>query len=455
MMENGRTAARILVVDDQPSFRFLIQGYLRDAGFNTTCVADGAGALVALEQSGIDLVLSDLVMPGMGGVILLQEVRRRYPQLPFLLVTAHGSVDTAVAAMKEGADDYLLKPLHREELVLTVRRSLENARLRLRHDQMEDFLKEQFSFQNIKSVSPAMGTVLAAARQVSAAPRTTVAICGESGVGKEVLARAIHTASGSPPAAFVPVNCAAMPENLLESELFGHVKGAFTGADFEREGKCRRARGGTLFLDEIGDMPLPLQAKLLRVLEERVFESVGSDVQQPADFRVIVATNRDLNKLSSQGLFRADLFYRLYVFPLTIPPLRERKEDIPYLAEHFIASFRRHQGKPLPGLSKTALDFLLAHDWPGNVRELRNRLEYATIITNGELIQPEHLQLQSAASPHRSTSAATIALHFEFTPDEFSYQQVIQRLMDWAMQQSGNNKSAAARLLKTTRKLFY
>jgi len=454
-MASVPSAANILVVDDQKSFRFMIKGYLKDAGFDTTCAVSGIEALTVLERSNIDMVLSDLVMPDMDGVQLLQEVRRRYPRLPFLLITAHGSVDTAVAAMKEGADDYLLKPLHREELILTVRRSLDSARLRQRHDQMEDFLKEHYSFQNIKSISPAMGAVLDATRQVAAVPKTTVAIYGESGAGKEVLARAIHTASGSPPAAFVPVNCAAIPEALLESELFGHVKGAFTGADREREGKCRRARGGTLFLDEIGDMPLPLQAKLLRVLEEKVFESVGSDVPQPTDFRVIVATHRDLREMSKQRRFRADLFYRLNVFPLTVPPLRERKEDIPYLAEHFIASFRQHQGKALPGLSKAALDVLMSHDWPGNVRELRNRLEYASIITNGELIQPKHLLLQRGSSPHPVAVSENISLHFEFTPEEFSFDLVIERLKEWAMQQSGNNKSAAARLLQTSRKLFY
>lgn len=450
----GTSAACILVVDDKKSFRFMVKGYLEDAGFVTACAGGGLEALAILELSRIDLVISDLVMPEMDGVALLQEVRRQYPQLPFLLITAHGSVDTAVVAMKAGAGDYLLKPLHREALILTVKRNLESARLRQSHDQMADFIKERFSFQNIKTVSATMGAVLAAARQVAASPRTTVALFGESGSGKEVLARAIHTASASPPASFVPVNCAAIPETLLESELFGHVKGAFTGADQEREGKCRRARGGTLFLDEIGDMPLALQAKLLRVLEERVFESVGSDVQQPADFRIIVATHRDLKERCHQGLFRTDLFYRLNVFPLIIPPLRQRKQDIPHLAEHFLETFRQHQGKSLPGLSKAALDYLLAHDWPGNVRELRNRLEYASIITNDELIQSHHLRL-GGTSVQASTGAETIALRFEFTPEEFSYNQVVRHLLDWALQQSGNNKSAAARLLKISRKLFY
>jgi two-component system, NtrC family, response regulator AtoC len=449
------SAAKILIVDDKQSFRFLLEGYLKDAGFESSSVAGGKAALELLEKTHFDLVLSDLVMPEMDGVTLLREIHSRFPQLPFLVITAHGSVETAVVAMKEGAADYLLKPLHRDELLLTIERTLENARLRQRCDQMESLFNEKFSFQNIKSISPAMGAVLTAARQVAAHPLTTVALYGESGVGKEVLARAIHFASGCSPASFIAVNCAAIPETLLECELFGHVKGAFTGADSPREGKCRRALGGTLFLDEIGDMPLALQAKLLRVLEEKVFESVGSDIPQAADFRIIVATHRDLKELSRQGQFRTDLFYRLNVFPLTIPPLRERKEDIPSLVDHFLADFRHHQGKSLPGLSKAALDFLVSHDWPGNVRELRNRLEYATIISNSELIQPDHLQLKNAVFAHPAISAETVSLHFEFSPDEFSYDEVIARLMDWALQQSGNNKSAAARLLKTSRKLFY
>jgi DNA-binding NtrC family response regulator len=448
-------AEKILIVDDKTSFRFLVKNYLNDVGYTAICADSGAAALELLEQQPVDLILSDLVMPEMSGEALLAAVQQRFPQIPFVVITAHGSVESAVNAMRQGADDYLIKPLIREELLLTVGRCLEGARLRQRCDQMEGLLNQRFSFENIKSVSPAMGAVLNAARQVATFPDTTVSIFGESGSGKEVLARAIHAASGCSPATFVPVNCASIPENLLESELFGHVKGAFTGADNNREGKCARAGGGTLFLDEIGDMPLVLQAKLLRVLEEKVYERLGSDVTEPADFRVIVATHRHLKELAQQGQFRTDLFYRLNVFPLAIPPLRERKEDIPALAEYFLATFRLHQGKFQPGLSRAALDHLMAHDWPGNVRELRNRLEYATIITNGELIQPQHLRLlQTVAAPAPSPSSA-VTLQFEFNSDEFSLDAVLERLKEWALLHSNNNKSAAARLLKTTRKFFY
>ncbi|KAB0669057.1 sigma-54-dependent Fis family transcriptional regulator [Oryzomonas sagensis] len=450
------SGARILVVDDKQSFRFMVRGYLDDAGYRTACAADGAEALAKLEEGRFDLMLSDMVMPGMDGVALLRRVRAVSPDLPFVLVTAHGSVDGAVAAMKEGAGDYLLKPLNREELLVVVERLLENARVRHSYDRMLDFEREKFSFQSMTSHSPVMGRALAAARQVAASPRTTVAIYGESGAGKEVMARAIHVASGQNMASFIAVNCAAIPETLLESELFGHVKGAFTGADREREGKCSRAHGGTLFLDEIGDMPLSLQPKLLRLLEERTYEKVGSDRQINADFRVIVATHRNLEECCGRGTFRQDLFHRLNIFPITIPPLRERREDIPHLAEHYLKKFRQHQGKQLPGLSRMALDLMMTYDWPGNVRELRNQLEYATIVTGGDLIRPEHLRLQEHFQEQTGeASGDRISLNLTFSPAEFSLDAVTRRVIEWALARSNNNKSSAARLLKTSRKLFY
>jgi len=453
-MDNG---ARILIVDDTQSFRFMLKGYLDDAGYRVTCAASGAEALAELEQNGFDLVLSDMVMPEMDGVALLHQVRQGFPQLPFVLITAHGSVDSAVAAMKEGADDYLLKPLNWDELLLVVKRLLDTASLRNSYNLMLDAEREQFSFQNITTSSAVMMQALALARQVVTSPRTTVAIYGESGVGKEVLARAIHNASGKSMANFVAVNCAAIPETLLESELFGHIKGAFTGADHDREGKCSRAQGGTLFLDEIGDMPLSLQPKLLRLLEEHVYEKIGADRQEAASFRIVVATHRDLDDCCTQGSFRRDLYHRLNIFPITIPPLRERKEDIPRFALYFLDSFRQQQGKPLPGLSQPALDLMLQHDWPGNVRELRNRLEYAAIVTNGELIQPEHLRLQPSSPSvcQNQIDDDQITICFNFPRSEFSLEALTRQGLAWALEQCNNNKSSAARLLKVSRKLFY
>ena len=450
------SVARILVVDDKQSFCFMIKGYLEDAGYEADCAANGGEALALLEHGRFDLVLSDMVMPEMDGMTLLRQVRSLQPLIPFVLVTAHGSVDSAVAAMKEGADDYLLKPLNREELLVVVERLLEYARLRVNYGQMLDSEREKFSFQNITSNSSAMGKALSAAKQVVASPRTTVSILGESGVGKEVLARAIHVGSGQPMSSFVAVNCAAIPETLLESELFGHIKGAFTGADREREGKCSRAQGGTLFLDEIGDMPLSLQPKLLRLLEEKVYEKIGSDRSTAADFRIIVATHRNLDECCNQGTFRQDLYHRLNIFPITIPPLRDRREDIPQLAEHFLNNFRKHLGIQLPGLSQAVLDLMMSYDWPGNVRELRNVLEYACIVTNGELIQPEHLRLELKLQPFNKILANDwISLNFTFSREEFSLDAVNKQLMAWALEKCKDNKSSAARLLKVSRKLFY
>jgi len=451
-----KPGARLLVVDDKKSYRFMIKGYLEDAGCQAECAASGVESLALLEQGRFDLVLSDMVMPEMDGMTLLRQVRSSHPLLPFVVITAHGSIDTAVAAMKEGANDYLVKPLNREDLLVVVERLLDYARLRDDYGRMVDSERERFSFQNITSNSPVMGKTLSAAKQVAASPRTTVSLHGESGVGKEVLARAIHVGTGQTMSTFVAVNCAAIPETLLESELFGHAKGAFTGADRDREGKCSRAQGGTLFLDEIGDMPLSLQPKLLRLLEERAYEKVGSDRQESADFRIIVATHRNLDESCNQGTFRRDLYHRLNIFPITIPPLRERREDIPQLAEHFLNGFRKHQGKSLPGLSRAALDLMLAHDWPGNVRELRNLLEYACIVTNGDLIQPEHLRLHKEPQPFREGQADDrITLNFNFSPEEFSLDAVNRQLMMWALDQCKDNKSSAARLLKASRKLFY
>jgi len=445
---------RILVVDDQPSFHYLVTDFLVSAGYAVVGVENAEAAMEELSHRPCDLILSDLIMPESSGIDLMHQVHGRWPDLPFILVTGYGTIENAVAAMKEGAKDYLLKPLHRDELLLIVERTLEHAKLREDYDRMREIQHQRFSFHNIRSISPAMEKVLESARKVAAHPRTTVAIFGESGVGKEVLARAIHLASGHDLTTFVPVNCAAIPETLLESELFGHVKGAFTGADIEREGKCARARHGTLFLDEIGDMPLLLQAKLLRLLEDRVYEKIGGDTVLPADFRIIIATHRDLELCCREGSFRLDLLHRLNTFPLLIPPLRQRREDIPPLAQEFLTIFQGHQGKKLPGFSSRALTELCSHDWPGNVRELRNRIEHATIVTDGELIQPEHLNLRGSAVT-ATAAGERISFSFDFPAEEFSQDAVNHRLIAWAMEKSGQNKSAAARLLKASRKIFY
>jgi transcriptional regulator with PAS, ATPase and Fis domain len=302
-----------------------------------------------------------------------------------------------------------------------------------------------------------MKAALELAARVAASPLTTVAIYGESGTGKEVLARAIHFAGKGLPANFVALNCAAIPETLLESELFGHVRGAFTGADHEREGKFAQAGGGTILLDEIGDMPLPLQAKLLRVLQERVFEKIGSNAPLPVECRVIVATNRNLANLVSEGRFREDLYHRINVFPLVIPPLRERRDDIPLLCGRVLDDLRQHLGKPLPGISQRAMEVMINHTWPGNIRELRNCLERAAILTDGELIRPSHLGIGTAVPIAAESGASGDSITYTLTlpPHELSLDALTERIMAITLERCGGNKSRASQLLKIGRKAYY
>ncbi|UTG91931.1 sigma-54-dependent transcriptional regulator [Geobacter sulfurreducens] len=453
------TAPKILAVDDDELSLLMLENLLADAGFAPLTAASGAQALALLEREHVDLLISDLIMEGMNGLELLDRVRERYPNVPVIVVTARGSVESAVEAMRRGAYDYLAKPFNPEVLRITLQRALDYHHVVRENEQITGLLRERFTFQSIVTVNPAMKKLLELAARVAAARQTTVAIYGESGSGKEVLARAIHFAGKGLPAGFVAVNCAAVPEHLLESELFGHVRGAFTGADRDREGKFSLARGGTLLLDEIGDMPLPLQAKLLRVLQERVFEKIGSNTPISTDCRVIVATNRNLADMVAAGRFREDLYHRINVFPLVIPPLRERTDDIPLLCEHVLDQLRQHLGKPLPGISQKAMDAMLAHGWPGNVRELRNCLERAAILTDGELIRPEHLGFGRAEAPSREASAGpapdTVQYTLALPVDQLSLHALTERIMAITLERCGGNKSRAAQLLRIDRKAFY
>lgn len=453
------TAPNILAVDDDGLSLLMLENLLADGGFAPLTAASGAQALALLEREHVDLIISDLIMEGMDGLELLARVKERYPKVPVIVVTARGSVESAVEAMRRGAYDYLAKPFNPEVLRITLQRALDYHHVVRENEQITGLLRERFTFQSIVTVNPAMKKLLELAARVAAARQTTVAVYGESGSGKEVLARAIHFAGKGLPAGFVAVNCAAVPEHLLESELFGHVRGAFTGADRDREGKFSLARGGTLLLDEIGDMPLPLQAKLLRVLQERVFEKIGSNTSISTDCRVIVATNRNLADMVAAGRFREDLYHRINVFPLVIPPLRERTDDIPLLCEHVLDQLRQHLGKPLPGISQKAMDAMLAHGWPGNVRELRNCLERAAILTDGELIRPEHLGFGTVGAPAREASAGpapdTVQYALALPVDQLSLHALTERIMAITLERCGGNKSRAAQLLRIDRKAFY
>lgn len=449
------TIPTVLIVDDDAVSLGILENHLRGQGYNVICAASGSEAYALLEQHDVDLVISDLVMPGMDGIQLMLVAKEHFPTLPFIVFTAAGSVESAVSAIKQGALDYLEKPFNPKTFNVVLARALEFGRLSNENKHLREHFRERFSFHNIVTQSPAMREALELASRVASSPKTTVSLTGESGVGKEVLARAIHFASGCLPGSFVAVNCAAIPEALLESELFGHVRGAFTGAERDRDGKFCLARNGTVLLDEIGDMPLSLQAKLLRVLEERTYEKVGANSQLSADFRVIVATHRNLADLVRQGTFREDLFHRINVIPIAIPPLRDRREDIPLLVTFFLDIFRRHQGKVLPGVSKKAMDLLISYSWPGNIRELRNVLEYATIMVSDELIRPDQLRLPGARASHGTPGTHTIDFTVSLAPEDFSLDTITAKILEFTLQLCGGNKTEAAKTLKVNRKMFY
>ncbi len=380
----------ILVVDDEPNARTALAEILKEEGYSVETAADGFKALSRFEDFGPDLVLTDLKMPGMDGVELLKKLRVQVPDLPVVLMTAFGAVETAVSAMREGADDYLTKPLNTDELVLVIERCLERLRLRRETQELRTQLAERYRFDTIVGSSPEMQEVFKSVAQV-APSRATVLLTGESGTGKELVAAAIHHRSPRQEGPFVKLHCAALAETLLESELFGHERGAYTGADRRREGRFEQADGGTLFLDEIGEITPSTQVKLLRVLQEREFERVGGNQTLAVDVRVIAATNRDLRQLVTEGKFREDLYYRLNVINIQMPPLRRRPSDTPALAMHFLERFAKENEKGNMTLSDGCLAVLAAYDWPGNVRELENVIERAVVLTEDTIVEARHL----------------------------------------------------------------
>ena len=434
--------------------------YLLRRGYKVVRATDGYMGLSILENESVDLVISDIDIPEMNGIKFVLAAKGLYPTLPFLVLVNINdkSSERAATAIKQGAFDCLVKPIKTTDVLdFMVMRALVFGRLSAENAQLREHFSEKFNFHNIVTQSPTMRKTLEDAKQVAAYPKTTISLTGESGVGKEILAMAVHCESGSGclPNNFGAVNCAAIPETLLESELFGHSKGAFTGADKDREGKFCKARGGTVLLDEIGDMPLSLQAKLLRVLEEKYYEKVGSNKPLSVDFRVITATHRNLAEMVRKGEFREDLFYRINVVPIVIPPLRERREDIPLLVNHFLNDSREHLGKALPGISKKALDLLKSYFWPGNIRELRNMLEYAAIFVSGETIKPEHLRLQNTSPTPGTPSTKTDNFIFSIPSEDLSLKTIKSKVLGIILESCGGNITQAAKLLNIHRKNFY
>ncbi len=380
------------MVDDEPAQRELVGGFLRKQGFEVAEAPDGRTALERFRKEPFDLLLTDQKMPGLSGLELLEAARAVTPAVAVIIMTAYGTIETAVAAIKGGAADYLTKPLNLDELLHRIAQVRERQRLIMENRELREALQERHRVEGIIGESGRMQEVLSLVRRVAGSD-ATILIQGESGTGKELIARAIHYASPRAGAPLVSVNCAALPETLLESELFGHEKGAFTGAVAARKGRFELADGGSLFLDEIGDLPLHLQVKLLRVLQEREFERVGSSRPVAVNVRLLAATHRDLEALVRAGRFRDDLYYRINVVTISLPPLRERREDIPRLLDHFVEKFSRRNGKRIGGLTRDAREALLRYDYPGNVRELENLVERAVILTRDEVIGLEDLPL--------------------------------------------------------------
>jgi two-component system response regulator AtoC len=408
------TTGEMLVVDDDARMRELVAKVLAREGYAVRSLPRGQDVLQTLEKGPADLVISDIRMPEMDGLTLLREVKRVAPETSVLLMTAFGSIDTAVQAIKAGAYDYLTKPFKMDEMILVVRRAMEERHLRAEVRALRDEVSTKYHFSNILGKSKPMRELFALIRKV-AGSRTTVLVQGRSGTGKELVAKAIHYNSPRRDHLLVTVDCSAIPKDLLESELFGHAKGAFTGAIAHKRGLFEEAHGGSLFLDEIGELSPELQVKLLRVLQEHEIRHVGETRTIGIDVRLIAATNRDLVQAVKEGLFREDLYYRLNVIPITLPDLKDRADDIPLLVTHFLMKYAKEADPPIEGITKDAMRLLLEYDWPGNVRELENVIERAVILGQGPQILPEdlpaHLRTHQtpmlsqlpAASPHQPT----------------------------------------------------
>ena len=443
MTPNQPTPRTVLVVDDERAHRLMLKAHLEDAGYRVLEAADGETALALAESEAIDLVLMDVVMPRLDGQAALPRLKALLPESPILMMTAYGSIENAVAALKTGAEDYLPKPLDVEEVLIKVARHLDKASLARQVKVQAERLGERFDFSALIGVSPPM-LRLKDTLALVAPSEATVLITGDSGTGKEVVAQILHQNSRRKDGPLVKVNCAALPETLLESELFGHEKGAFTGAVARREGRLKAADHGTLFMDEIGEMSPATQAKLLRALQEGEYNPLGSDRTLKADVRVIAATNRDLAAAARDGSFREDLYYRLNVVNLEMPPLRARGEDVITLAEEYLRKFNQKNHRELRGFSPTARSRLLAYAWPGNVRELINAVERAVIMAPGPLVEPDDLPLVVQAQAEDRPETCLRA--------GMSLSQAERLLIEKTLEATGGNRTQAAELLGVTRK---
>jgi DNA-binding NtrC family response regulator len=433
----------ILIVEDEAKMRRLLELNLGEEGFTTLSAGDAETGLKLLSENSVDLVVTDLKLPGMNGLDFLQAVKHQNAAMPVIVMTAFGTVETAVEAMKAGASDYVLKPFSLAEMRMVIHKELDVHKLREENRSLREALGKRYAHPNVVARSPKMQEVLATVERV-APTNSTVLLGGESGVGKDLIARAIHEKSRRARGPFIKINSSAIPENLLESELFGYEKGAFTGANASKPGKFELADKGTLFLDEIGDVPPAIQVKLLRVLQEREFERLGGTRTVKVDVRLIAATNRDLRAALEEGTFREDLYYRLNVVPIDIAPLRERKEDIADLASLFMERFCGGSGKPVKGIAPEAVRILVNYHWPGNVRELQNIIERACALAKGDVIEPADIHLDT-----RPVRAGTSENHF--LPEGMTLERWEDEMIHEALRRASGNKSQAARLLGLSR----
>jgi two-component system response regulator HydG len=440
----------LLIVDDDSTHRTMLRTLVGGWGYDVVEADDGSTAIEEVQKRPFDLVLMDVRMLKVSGLEALERIKAFNPAIPVTIMTAYSSVETAIEALKKGAYDYLTKPLDFDKLRLTLERAMEHIRLKEENLILKESLGKHFDMQNIIGRSPAMANLLETVAHV-APSEATVMITGESGTGKELIAGVIHFNSPRKDGPFIKINCAAITETLLESELFGHEKGAFTGADRRKEGRFYQAHGGSLFLDEVSEMPLTMQVKLLRVLQEREFTRVGGEKVIKVDVRVIAATNKNLQELKTQGLFREDLYYRLNVVSLEIPPLRERRDDIPLLAQHFLKIFSTKNRKEINGLTPSAMDRLIRYEWPGNVRELMNAIERGVVLARTQYLDDSDFTIIQSSSQQSSET-----LHvFEEKDSNMSLELVEKTTILRTLESTAGNKSEAARRLGITRKTLH
>ena len=441
---------RILVVDDEESIREFLDIMLRKEGYDVTCVEDGQKAIDILKKKSFDLVISDLQMPNVTGIELLKHCRETYSDLLFMMITAFGTAESAVEAMKMGAYDYITKPFKIDEVRINIANALRSRNLEVENRVLRKELQKEYSFQNLVGNSEAMHKIFELIRKVSDSP-TNVLVTGESGTGKEMVAKAIHYNSPLKDRPFVSVNCGAIPENLVESELFGHKKGSFTGATSDKDGLFEVADGGTLFLDEIGELPLSSQVRILRAIQEKTVRRVGGTEDIKVEVRIIAATNRDLEHMVAHGTFRQDLYYRLNVINIRTPALRERRDDIPLLASHFLQKYSDRFNKAIQTISKEAMDLLKKYDFPGNVRELENIIERTVALESGATVLPESLpQFVNTPTGRKMVSSDGIEITDEGIDLQKVLDQLEKELLVKAIHQASGVKKRAAKLLGIT-----